>query len=87
MFAQKHTRNLERGGRLISLDFRTKKNGVPILSKKEIEDIAEQVLYSYKPTLVTEPGVLDVELFVESYAELEMDYKDCLLYTSPSPRD
>lgn len=61
---------------MISLDFRTKKNGVPILSKKEIEDIAEQVLYSYKPTLVTEPGVLDVELFVESYAGLEMDYKD-----------
>lgn len=76
MLANKHTRNLERGGQLISLDFRTKKNGVPILSRREIEDIAEQVIHSYKPKLVNSPGVLDVELFIENYAELEMDYQD-----------
>ncbi|QSX09567.1 ImmA/IrrE family metallo-endopeptidase [Alkalibacter rhizosphaerae] len=61
---------------MISLDFKTKRNGVPVLSRKEIESMAEAVMYSYKPSLVTDPGVLDVELFVENYAELEMDYKD-----------
>jgi len=61
---------------LISLDFRKKKNGVPVLSKDKIEILAEQVLCSYKPNLLDNPGVLDVELLIEEYANLEMDYQD-----------
>lgn len=61
---------------MISLDFRKKKNGVPILSKDKIEVLAEQVLSSYKPDLIFNPGVLDVELLIEHYADLEMDYQD-----------
>jgi hypothetical protein len=61
---------------MIRVDFRTKKNGVPILSKDEIEYIAEAVLRDYKPELLDNPGVMDVEHFSECYASLEMDYKD-----------
>ena len=61
---------------MIQVDFRTKKNGVPILSKDEIEYIAEAVLRDYKPELLDNPGVMDVEHFSECYASLEMDYKD-----------
>lgn len=72
----KRTRNQERNDYLISLDFIKKKNGVPVLSKDKIEVLAEQVLSSYKPDLIFNPGVLDVELFIEDYANLEMDYQD-----------
>lgn len=61
---------------MISLDFRKKKNGVPVLSKDKIEILAKQVLNSYKPNLIFNPGVLDVELFIEDYASLEIDYQD-----------
>ncbi len=61
---------------MIQVDFRTKKNGVPILSKDEIEYIAEAVLQDYNPKLLDNPGVLDVEHFSECYASLEMDYQD-----------
>lgn len=61
---------------MIKLNFRKKENGVPILSKQEIEDLAVGVLGSYKPDLVDKPGVLDMELFIENYAELDMDYQD-----------
>lgn len=61
---------------MIDLDFRRKSNGVPILSKAEIETLAEMVIKDYNPKLLEEPGSLDVEDFAEGYADLEMDYKD-----------
>ena len=61
---------------MILVDCRTKKNGVPVLSRDEIECIAEAVLQGYKPKLLDNPGVLDVEHFLECYAAAEMDYKD-----------
>mgnify|MGYP001314589860 CR=1 FL=1 len=61
---------------MIQVDFKTKKNGVPILSKDEIDNIAEAVLRDYKPKLLDNPGALDVEHFLEYYAALEMDFKD-----------
>lgn len=61
---------------MINLDFRKKSNGVPILSKDEIEILAEMVINDYNPKLLNEPGILDVEDFAESYTNLEMDYKD-----------
>ncbi len=61
---------------MLQLDFRKKKNGVPILSQLEIDNIAEGLLMDYDPKLLKEPTSLDIELFSETYAELEMDYKD-----------
>lgn len=76
MFSKKLTRIDDGEGEMIQLNFRRKKNGVPILSKKDIEDIAEVIIQDYKPKILDEPCSLDIELFSESYVGLEMDYKD-----------
>jgi Zn-dependent peptidase ImmA (M78 family) len=61
---------------MVQLNFRTKKNGVPILSKNEIEEIAEIVMRDYDADILEEPRSLDIDHFSECYAELEMDYQD-----------
>lgn len=61
---------------MLQLDFRKKKNGVPILKKEEIESLAEMLLWDYNPEILDQPGSLDIELFSESYVGLEMDYQD-----------
>ncbi len=61
---------------MVQLNFRTRKNGIPILSKNEIEEIAEIVIEDYHADLLVEPRSLDIDHFCESYAELEMDYQD-----------
>jgi hypothetical protein len=52
--AYKHERRYD----VIDLDFRRKSNGVPILSKAEIETLAEMVIKDYNPKLLEEPGIL-----------------------------
>lgn len=61
---------------MVRLNFRKKKNGVPILSKDEIEVLAERIINSYKPTNNFEAGSLDLEHFIECYMGLDMEYKD-----------
>lgn len=61
---------------MITLNFRKKKNGVPVLSKEEIEVLAERVISSYKPIRNLEAGALDLEHFIECYMGLNMDYND-----------
>lgn len=76
MFSYKHTRNNERGDGMVNLDFKQKKNGVPVLSKDEIDNLGEIVINDYNPKMLKEASALDVEEFLELYAELEIDYKD-----------
>lgn len=72
-----HTGIIDRGiSIMIDLAFRTKKNGVPVLSKLEIENLAEIVLRDYNPDILDTPSSLDAELFAEAYTKLEMDYQD-----------
>lgn len=61
---------------MINFSFNSKANGVPILSKDDIEYIAGMILEDYKPSLLSEPAALDVEHLSECYAGLEVDYKD-----------
>ncbi|MGI5823791.1 MAG: ImmA/IrrE family metallo-endopeptidase [Dethiobacteria bacterium] len=61
---------------VIQLNFRKKRNGIPILSKKEIDNMAAMLLMDYDPELLEQPTSLDIELFAENYIGLEMDYKD-----------
>lgn len=61
---------------MISFKFNSKANGVPILSKNEIEYVAKMILEDYKPKHLTTPTALDIEHLSECYAGLEMDYKD-----------
>ena len=61
---------------MLSIDFKTKNNGLPILSKKDIEDIAEQIFYSYKSGKASKDRVIDLDHFIECHLGLEMDYQD-----------
>lgn len=61
---------------MISFKFSRKANGVPVLSKSNIEDIAKVILNDYNPNLLEEPTALDVEHLLECYAGLEVDYKN-----------
>lgn len=59
---------------VMNLGFRKKSNGVPILSKDEIDDYAEIILHDFKPELLRTPQPTPVEDFVELYLDLSVDY-------------
>ncbi len=59
---------------MIEFDFRKNRNGVPILSKKQIEEFAEAILTDYNPQLLNRATSIDIEHFAEYYLGLEMDY-------------
>ena len=58
-----------------NLSFRTKANGVPILSKKEINDIGFQMIMDFDQTIAYQPGPLDIERFLEFYLKMTADYQ------------
>jgi len=47
-------------------------NNTPILSNREIDEYAYEVLKDYKPRLLREPGIINHEHFLESYLELRL---------------
>ena len=56
---------------------RRKPNGVPILSRNEIDNIGEKLAGDFCPDALKEPQALDVDVFVKEYAGL--DLKDLYL--------
>ena len=63
--------------------FRTKQNGVPVLSKEEIEIIAERCILDYCPEVLETPQAIDADRFITEYLELTQDFKylsHCGLY-------
>jgi Zn-dependent peptidase ImmA (M78 family) len=59
---------------VINFEFRKKSNGVPILSKDDIDYYAEVILQDFKPELLRTPQPTPVEDFVELYLDLSVDY-------------
>jgi len=59
---------------LIPLYFETKPNGVPLLSNRDIELDAVAILKDFSPDLLKIPGSVDIERFVESYLDLNLDF-------------
>jgi len=59
---------------VMNFGFRKKSNGVPILSKDEIDDYAEIILHDFKPELLRTPQPTPVEDVVELYLDLSVDY-------------
>jgi Zn-dependent peptidase ImmA (M78 family) len=56
------------------VDYRN--NYTPILSNNEIDEFAEAVLADYKPQLLRDPGALNFQLFLESYLDVTLIFKD-----------
>ena len=55
--------------------FRTKKNGVPVLSKKEIDVIAQRYIQDFQPQALVEPQEFRLEEFIECYLHMTPDYQ------------
>ncbi len=60
---------------MITPRFRKKNNGVPILSKKEIDAIAEQFVSDFQQSALNNPEPFDVETFIEMYLGMTPDYQ------------
>lgn len=63
--------------------FRKKENAVPILSKAEIDQIAENLVSDFCPQAMIEPMELDIDRFITRYLGMTLDYQSlshCGLY-------
>lgn len=55
--------------------FKTKKNGVPVLDRKEIDNIGENFIRDFQPSVLTSPAPVDIENFTEFYLGMTPDYQ------------
>lgn len=55
--------------------FRMKSNNVPVLSKEEIENIAEKFLMDFNPETLVTPQPIDEDRFLTEYLGLEQDFQ------------
>lgn len=63
---------------------RTKTGGI-YLSYLDIESLTEMLLQDYKPELLTEPGAIEYDDFLEGYLGVSLDYQH--IYTSGDEGD
>ena len=54
---------------------RVKNNGVPVLSKKELNDIGERFIADFQPEALKEPQPVDIDGFAELYLGMTPDYQ------------
>lgn len=54
---------------------RVKNNGVPILSKAQIDAIGEHFVQDFQPEVLTNPTPVDIEGFIEFYLGMTPDYQ------------
>ena len=55
--------------------FRTNRNSVPILSKKDIEAIGRNFIMDFCPDALVHPQTIDIEGFIECYLKMKLDYQ------------
>lgn len=55
--------------------FRKNRKNVPILSKSEINNISENFAFELMPHILDHPQPFDIDLFLESYLHLSLDYQ------------
>ena len=60
---------------MVRLNINRKRSGVPVLSRKQIDDIGEQLVQDFCPDAIVHPQALDVDLFAQDYLGMEQDYQ------------
>ena len=60
---------------MLNIRIKRKHNGVPILSRKEIDAIGEELAGDFCPAALTTPQPLDVDGFAEQYLHMTQDYQ------------
>lgn len=68
---------------MLRLNFSKKKNGVPVLSRIQMDRMAELLLADYRPSAVWKPQTIDIDDFVQNYLGMRQDFQylsHCGLY-------
>ncbi|WP_028308358.1 ImmA/IrrE family metallo-endopeptidase [Desulfitibacter alkalitolerans] len=52
------------------------KNRVPIMSAREMDELAEELVSDYKPELIKDPQPINYEHFLEFYLGVNLEYQD-----------
>ncbi|MDL2324612.1 ImmA/IrrE family metallo-endopeptidase [Ruminococcaceae bacterium OttesenSCG-928-A16] len=60
---------------MIASVFRKKRNGVPIVTKEELDSIGERLVQDFCPQALIDPQPIDIDRFVTSYLGLKLDYQ------------
>lgn len=60
---------------MMRLNINRKRSGVPVLSRKQIDDIGERLVQDFCPDAMIHPQALDVDLFAQDYLGMEQDYQ------------
>lgn len=55
--------------------FATKPNGVPVVSKNELDVMGEEFVNDFQPDVLRNPSPVDIEYFVEFYRGMKTDYQ------------
>lgn len=62
---------------------RKSKTGVPILSRKEIDELGESIVYEFCPEALVKQQSIDVDLLAEEFLGVTLDFQylsNCGLY-------
>lgn len=55
--------------------FATKPNGVPVVSKNELDVMGEEFVNDFQSDVLRNPSPVDIEYFVEFYRGMKTDYQ------------
>lgn len=55
--------------------YRTGRNGVPILSKNEIDQFAENYIWDFCPEAMKDPMQIDIDSFAQNYLGMKQDFQ------------
>ena len=67
---------MKRGEYIVNINVPRKKNGLPYVSKSDIEEITQLHLEQFNADLLKEPVPIPIEEFLQNYLKLDMDYAD-----------
>lgn len=60
---------------MVDLHFPRKRSGVPVLSKKDMDALAERIMEDYNPDALKHPQPIDVDDFAQNYLGMEQDFQ------------
>lgn len=56
-------------------DIKRKKSGTPVLSRKQIDIIGENLIREFNPDALKQPQEIDIDLFAQDYLGMEQDFQ------------
>lgn len=60
---------------MVRTEIRRKRSGAPVLSRKEIDVIGENLVLDFSPEVLKNPQPVDIDLFAQDYLGMEQDFQ------------